>query len=84
MYQLVIVVSSDSHSWFYTDLLNACVSFVCYILLHYVSKRYKLRKRDDIVPIHLFAEEFVEKEIREQQKFDEERASFHKWSTIVQ
>ena len=46
------------------------ILFVCF------SKCYKLRKRDDIVPIHLFAEEFFEKELEGRRRLENERFQF--------
>ena len=43
------------------------ILFVCF------SKRYLLLKRDDIVPIHLFAEEYFEKELKGRRRQDNER-----------
>ena len=37
------------------------VMLTIFILFVIVSKKYKLRKRDDIVPYHMFAEEYFEK-----------------------
>ena len=62
--ELVVIISFNAHGWFYSNLSLAFIIFVYFIFFHCISKRYKLRKRDDIVPIYLFAEEFVEKELR--------------------
>ena len=59
-----------------------CIIFVYFICFHCFSKRYKLRKRDDIVPIHLFAEEFFEKELRGQKRLDKERSLWEKTMNI--
>ena len=75
VYELVVIISSNAHSWFYSNLSIAFIIFVHFVFFHCISKRYKLRKRDDIVPIHLFAEEFVEKEIRGREKLAKERSS---------
>ena len=66
----------DDHDWFYSTLSTTFITFVYFIFFHYLSKRYKLRKRDDVVPIHLFAEEFFEKELRGQERLDKERSSW--------
>ena len=70
--EIVVINTSKDHNWFYSYLCIALIVFVYFMFFHYVSKRYKLRKRDDIVPIHLFAEEFFEKELRGQRWLDEE------------
>ena len=70
----IISLSNNPHDWFYSNLSIAFVIFVYFIFFHCFSKRYKLRKRDDIVPIHLFAEEFFEKELRGQERLDKERS----------
>ena len=82
--ELVAVIVSKPHSWFYSNLFIALLIFVYFVFFHCVSKRYKLRKRDDIVPIHLFAEEFFEKELRGQERLDEERSSWERRSNIAQ
>ena len=82
--ELVAIIVSNSHTLFYSNLSVALIIFVYFMFFHCISKRYKLRKRDDIVPIHLFAEEFFEKELRGQQRLDEERSSWERRSKIVQ
>ena len=64
--KLVAIVISTAHGWLYSNLSIVCIYIIClyFIIFYCVSKRCKLRKRDDIVPIHLFAEDFDEKEIR--------------------
>ena len=76
--RLIVSIISifNAHGWFYSSLSIALISFVYFIFFHCISKRYRLRKRDDIVPIHLFAEEFVEKEIRGRERLDKERSSW--------
>ena len=71
---IIFIIVSNDHGYFYSNLTTACIIFVYFILFHCISKRYLLRKRDDIVPIHLFAEEFVEKEIRGRERLDKERS----------
>ena len=82
--ELVAIIISNPHTWFYSNLSIALIIFVYFMFFHCISKRYKLRKRDDIVPIHLFAEEFFEKELRGQQWLDEERSSWKRRTKIVQ
>ena len=70
-----IISISNAHGWFYSNLSIAFIMCLYFVVFHCISKRYKLRKRDDIVPIHLFAEEFVEKEIRGRERLYKERSS---------
>ena len=46
---------------FFFYSIYTLVILTLFILFVIVSKRYKLRKRDDIVPYHMFAEEYFEK-----------------------
>ena len=73
-YTVVPIIIPNSHGWFYGNLSIALIMLVYFIFFHCISKQYKLRKRDDIVPIHLFAEEFFEKELRGREKLDDERS----------
>ena len=84
LHALVAISTFTAHDWFYNNLSFAFIVFVYFIFFHCISKRYKLRKRDDIVPIHLFAEEFVEKEIRGRERLDKERSLWEKQINIVQ
>ena len=45
------------------------VMFTIFILFVVISKWYKLRKRDDIVPYHMFAEECFEKNYKLEQQY---------------
>ena len=81
---LVAAIISNAHSWFYYSMSIAFITFVYFMFFHCVSKRYKLRKRDDIVPIHLFAEEFVEKDIRGREILDKERSLWERRMNTVQ
>lgn len=47
---------------FYKDLLYGCLSLIFFILYIWRARRYKFRERSDIVPIHLLAENYFEKE----------------------
>ena len=78
IYNGVPIIFSNRHNWFYSNLSIALILFVYFVLFHCTAKRYKWRKRDDIVPIHLFAEEFIEKELRGQANLDKERSSWNK------
>ena len=51
----------------------AVTSAVYLILFVSFSKYYKLRKRSDIMPIQLFAEEYFEKELEGQRRLESER-----------
>ena len=82
-YTVIGIVTSNEHSWFYSNLSLALISFVNFILFHYIAKQYKWRKRDDIVPIHLFAEEFFEKEVKGRKRFSEEQFHFRNRSNIM-
>ena len=84
IFQLVSIFISNPHSKFYSNLSIALVIFVYFIIYHCVSKQYKLRKRDDIVPIHLFAEEFFEKELKRQGRHDKQRSLWEESNNIVQ
>ena len=81
--KLITIIISNGHSWFYTNVFIAIIIIVYFIFFHCISKRYKLRKRDDIVPIHLFAEQFFEKELRGPERLDRERALWAKRNNIV-
>ena len=47
--------------------------FLIFVL---ISKWYKLRKRDDIIPYHMFAEDQFESDYRQEQKWLRERTNF--------
>ena len=63
-----IKMTANAYSWFYSNIYNYCFGYLCvyFISFHCISKQYKLRKRDDSATIHLFAEEYFEKELRGQ------------------
>ena len=71
--KLVLVVFSSTHSWFISSISLFVVTALYLIFFVCFSKRYVLRKRDDIVPIHLFAEEYFEKELKGRTKFKNEK-----------
>ena len=71
--QLVSVLFSSTHSWFIANISLFVVTALYLILFVSFSKCYVLRKRDDIVPIHLFAEEYLEKELEGRTRFNNER-----------
>ena len=84
VYKVVVskISLSNDHGWFYINMSIACIVFVYFIFFHCFSKRYKLRKRDDIVPIHLFAEDFFEKELRGRERLDKEQYSWENGSVV--
>ena len=84
IYKVVSISFSNVHSWFCGKLSIMFIIFVYFILFYYISKRYKLRKRDDIVPIHLFAEEYFEKELRGQKRLSVERSLWEKRINMLQ
>ena len=84
IYTVVPIIFTNSHGWFYSNLSIALIMFVYFMFFHWISKRYKYRKRDDIVPIHLFAEEYFEKELRGREKLDKERSSWNNRGNTVQ
>ena len=78
----VVHIFSNDHCRFYSNLSIVVITIVYLIFFHFISKRYKLRKRDDIVPIHLFAEEYFEKEIRGRKRLEKETFSCDKKNKI--
>ena len=55
-----------------------------FLLFAAISKWYKLRKRDDIVPYHMFAENYFEKnEILEREYLQAMDDAFGRTSTII-
>lgn len=54
---------------FYFYLTYSVESLLCFLLFVLVSRKYKLRKRDDIVPYHLLAEEVFEKNYQRKQDY---------------
>ena len=73
--KLVSAIFSGMDSWFIHNIVLSVASAVYLILFMCFSKYYKLRKRDDIVPIHLFAEEYFEKELKGRRSLDNKRVS---------
>ena len=82
IHELVTITTSNAYGW-YTNMSIAFIIFLYFIFFHCISKRYKLRKRDDIAPIHLFAEEFYEKELRGNEGMDRARSLREKRIDIV-
>ena len=56
-------IFSQEYRWFISHIALTVISALYLVLFVCFSKCYKLRKKDDIVPIHLFAEEYFEKEL---------------------
>ena len=83
VYEVLSTLIPPTHSQFYSNLSIAFIVFVYFLLFHSLSKRYKWRKRDDIVPIHLFAEEYFEKELRGQKRLEKERSSWQRRMNVV-
>ena len=81
--KVVAIAFPNAHNWFYSNLTIAFIICVYFVLFYCFSKNYKFRKRDDIVPIYLFAEEFVEKDIRGRERLDKERTFWERRMTIV-
>ena len=73
VYKLVCAIFSNTHSWFICNISLTIITAVYLILFVCFSKWYKLRKRDDIVPIHLFAEEYFEKELEGRKRMENKR-----------
>ena len=58
------------------------VTFVFFILFVVICKWYKLRKRDDIVPFHMFAEDYFEKNYKLEEKYLLQKD--HEYSKYIQ
>ena len=58
---------------FYYHTIYAVIGVIAFILYVLVARWYKLRIRDDIVPYHMIAEEFFEKEIAQRRAFIQEQ-----------
>ena len=54
---------------FYHHVIYLLSTVIIFILFVLVSKWYKLRKRDDIVPIHMFAENYFEKNYEQERRY---------------
>ena len=55
--------------WFYGNMLIAAIIFLAFILFVFISKRYKLRKRDEAIPYHMFAEDYFENNYRREREY---------------
>ena len=54
---------------FYYHIIYFILATAVFILYVLISKWYKLRKRDDIVPIHMLAENYFEKNYEREQRY---------------
>ena len=54
---------------FYHHIIYFFFAIVVFILYALISKWYKLRKRDAIVPIHMLAENYFEKNYEREQRY---------------
>ena len=57
---------------FYHHIIYFIVATAIFTLYVLISKWYKLRKRDDIVPIHMLAENYSEKNYEQEQRYLEQ------------
>ena len=49
---------------FYYFVFHSPLILAAFIAFVIIAKKYKLRQREDIVPYHQFAEDFVEKDMK--------------------
>ena len=84
MLETLFTIFPHKHVLFYAYLLLAFITLIYFILFHYTAKQYKLWKTGDIVPIHLFAEDYFEKESKGQRRPDRERGLWEKRLNMVQ
>ena len=76
--KLASAILPNLDTWFISNISVAVACAVYLILFVCFSKHYRLRKRDDIVPIHLFAEEYFEKELEGRRRLENERLQWEK------
>ena len=55
--------------WFYSNMIFSVIIFIAFILFVFISKRYQLRKRDDVIPYHMFAEDYFENNYRRESEY---------------
>ena len=55
--------------WFYGNMVFAAIIFIAFILFVFISKRYQLRKRDDVIPYHMFAENYFENNYHREREY---------------
>ena len=63
------VPSLGMTAWFYQNLASSGLIMLGFVMFVFVSKAYKLRKRDDIVPYHVIAEDYFEKNFKREQEY---------------
>ena len=56
-------------SWFYQNLAASGFIMTGFVIFVFASKAYKLRIRDDIVPYHMIAEDYFEKNYKREQQY---------------
>ena len=56
-------------TWFYQNMAASGFIMMGLVIFVFVSKGYKLRKRDDIVPYHAIAEDYFEKNYKREQEY---------------
>ena len=71
--KLAFALFPNLNTWFISNVSVAFACAVYLILFVCFSKHYNVRKRDGIVPIHLFAEEYFEKELEGRRRLESER-----------
>ena len=54
---------------FYQYVIHLAILFSVLVLYVFAAKRYKFRKRNDIVPFQMFAENYFEKNYESEQKY---------------
>ena len=66
-----------SSNWFVWDcnihIALSALSLCLFVLFLFVSKRYKLRQRNEVIPYHMFAENQFEKDYRLRREFLEDQ-----------
>ena len=68
--------------WFYGNVVFAVVIFIAFILFVFISKRYQLRKRDDVIPYHMFAEDYFENNYHREREYSK-RVNFFGYATPI-
>ena len=63
-------------TWFYKNLAASGFIMTGFVVFMFVSKAYKLRKRDDIVPYHMIAEDYFEKNYEREQQYMQQQEAF--------
>ena len=66
---------------FYFYLTYSVLTLFVFLFFILVSKKYKLRKRDDIVPYYLFAEGTFEKNYAQEQRYLQEEGYYGSFQT---